>query len=187
MSGPSFSPRPPVFAQPASPANCSRKYVARASLFVGPLTGGSSCSEGVGSASPEILIFTLPLCNTLCMSWERRCSPILGVPTQWVNANDFCDRIGLSGARIFFDLRGLAGERGEIFLGFFHSLAWRIRVEFHPNFYLFANIHHRQIDGLAIRNFRHNVDCSGGDHAFLLLRRIHHGKYCYCCDICCRC
>lgn len=74
-------------AQPAPPANCSRKYVARASLFVGPLTGGSPYSEGVGSALPEILIFTPPLCNTLCMSWERRCSPILGVPTQWVNAS----------------------------------------------------------------------------------------------------
>ena len=90
-----------VFAQPASPANCSRKNIPRASLFVGPLTGGSSYIEGVGSAFPEILIFTPPLCNTLCMSWERRCSPILGVPTRWVNANDFFDRIGLSGAKFF--------------------------------------------------------------------------------------
>ena len=108
-----------VFAQPASPANCSRKNIPRASLFVGPLTGGSSYSEGVGSASPEILIFTLPLCNTLCMSWERRCSPILGVPTQWVNANDFCDRIGLSGARIFFRFTRSSRRKRRFFFGIF--------------------------------------------------------------------
>ena len=78
---------PLIFAQPASPANCSRKYIPYASLFVGPLTGGSSYSEGVGSAISEILIFALPLCNTLCMCWDGWCSPILGVPTRWVNAN----------------------------------------------------------------------------------------------------
>jgi len=72
------------------------------------------------------------------------------------------DRIGLSGARIFFDLRGLAGDKSIFFSGFFHSLAWRSYVEFHPFFYPLVNIHHRQIDGLAIRNVRHGVDCSVG-------------------------
>ena len=74
-------------AQPASPANCIRKNIPYASLFVGPLTGGSSYIKGVGSAFPEILIFTLPLCRTLCMCWDGWCSPILGVPTRWVNAS----------------------------------------------------------------------------------------------------
>ena len=59
--------------------------------------------------------------------------------------------IGLSGARIFFEPRGLAGGESIFFSGFFHSLAWRSRVEFHPIFYRLVNIHHRQIDGLAIR------------------------------------
>jgi hypothetical protein len=78
-----------VFAQPASPANCSRKNIPRASLFVGPLTGGSSYIEGVGSAFPEILIFTPPLCGTLCMCGEGGVLQLVGVPTRWVNANVF--------------------------------------------------------------------------------------------------
>lgn len=74
-------------AQPASPANCIRKNIPYASLFVGPLTGGSSYIEGVGSAFPEILIFTPQLCGTLCMCSEGGVLLSWGVPTRWVNAN----------------------------------------------------------------------------------------------------
>ena len=91
--------------EPRPLANCSRKNIPRANLFVGPLTGGSSYSEGVGSnmyrffdflymsfgLRTEILIFTPPLSGTLCMCELGWCSPILGVPTQWVNANGSFD------------------------------------------------------------------------------------------------
>ena len=102
-------------------ANCSRKYIPRASLFVGPLTGGSSYIEGVGSAIPEILIFTPPLCNTLCISWLGWCSPILGVPTQWVNARVFFDfhRSLRRESIFFFRTTRSSRRRVDFFFGIF--------------------------------------------------------------------